>query len=80
MSSEIKLLTLPATGFMRVNQILKFIPIARSTWWDGVKRGIYPKPIKLSDRVTVWRAEDIRELIQEVNHQSAEGCMAESCA
>jgi predicted DNA-binding transcriptional regulator AlpA len=28
-----------------------------------VKEGRYPAPIKLSPRVTVWRVEDIREMI-----------------
>lgn len=63
--------TLPATGFLRLQQIVgdrkagtpPLIPVCKSTWWDGVKSGRFPKPIKLSPRVTVWRAEDIRELI-----------------
>jgi prophage regulatory protein len=62
---------LPSTGFLRLQQIVgnqkagmpPIIPVCKSTWWDGVKSGRYPKPIKLSPRVTVWRAEDIRELI-----------------
>ena len=56
-------LQLPETGFLRVNEVLKFIPVGKSTWWAGVKSGRFPAPIKLSDRVTVWRAEDIRTLI-----------------
>ena len=28
-----------------------------------VKEGRYPAPVKLSPRVTVWRVEDIREMI-----------------
>lgn len=63
--------TLPATGFLRLQQIVgdrkagtpPIIPVCKSTWWDGVKSGRFPKPIKLSPRVTVWRAEDIRDLI-----------------
>lgn len=40
------------------------IPVGRSTWWEGVKKGRFPKPIKLSPRVTVWRAEDIAKLAE----------------
>ncbi|WP_370172513.1 MULTISPECIES: helix-turn-helix transcriptional regulator [Hyphomonas] len=59
--------TLPDTGFMRINQILAPagpIPVSKSTWWAGVKDGRFPKPLKLGARVTVWRVEDIRELIE----------------
>ncbi|HBJ39404.1 MULTISPECIES: helix-turn-helix transcriptional regulator [unclassified Hyphomonas] len=58
---------LPDTGFMRINQILAPagpIPVSKSTWWAGVKDGRFPKPLKLGARVTVWRVEDIRELIE----------------
>ncbi|GAB6178104.1 hypothetical protein JCM16814_29950 [Desulfobaculum senezii] len=56
---------LPETGLLRVNQVLQFIPISRSGWWAGVKSGRYPQPVKLSERVTAWRAEDIRALIEQ---------------
>lgn len=39
------------------------IPIGHATWWRGVKSGRFPQPIKLGDRITLWRVEDIRELI-----------------
>ena len=37
--------------------------ISRSGWWKGVKDGKFPPGIKLSPRVTVWRASDIDALI-----------------
>jgi prophage regulatory protein len=40
------------------------IPVCKTTWWAGVKSGIYPAPIKLSPRVTCWRASDIYALTQ----------------
>ena len=42
------------------------IPISKTTWWDGVKRGIYPKPIKLSQNMTVWRSDDIQKLVDDI--------------
>jgi len=59
--------SLPDTGFLRLKQILGPkgpIPVSRSTWWAGVKSGRYPQPIKLGRRITAWRAEDIRKLIE----------------
>ena len=58
---------LPATGFVRVASILAPtgpIPVSKSTWWAGVRTGRFPKPIKLGRRITVWRVEDIRALIE----------------
>ena len=58
---------LPETGFLRLKSILAPygpIPVSKSTWWAGVKDGRFPKPMKLGARVTVWRVEDIRELIE----------------
>jgi predicted DNA-binding transcriptional regulator AlpA len=60
--------TLPETGFVRLKQILGPIgpiPVSKSTWWAGVKSGRYPKPVKLGRRITAWRAEDIRKLIDD---------------
>jgi len=57
---------LPDTGFLRLSSILAPvgpIPVSKSTWWAGVRSGRYPKPVKLGPRITVWRVEDIRELI-----------------
>ncbi len=54
------------TGFLRLNSILAPngpIPVSKSTWWEGVKVGRFPKPIKLGPRTTAWRKEDIQALI-----------------
>lgn len=56
---------LPETGFIRLPAVLNHIPVSKSTWWAGVKSGRYPKPVKLGERITAWRAEDIRALIEE---------------
>jgi prophage regulatory protein len=50
--------------FLRIKDILKIIPVCASTWWIGVRKGIYPKPIKLGVRITVWRKQDIYDYIE----------------
>ena len=57
--------TLPATGFLRQPQVLRFVPISKSTLWRRVGAGTFPTPVKLSPRVTAWRAEDVRRWIEE---------------
>lgn len=54
----------PETGFVRLRIVLSYFPVSKSTWWAGIKAGKYPAGIKLSERVTAWRAEDIRALIK----------------
>lgn len=39
------------------------IPVSRSTWWAGVRSGRFPQPIKLGPRTTVWRGQDIADLV-----------------
>lgn len=58
--------SLPETGFVRLPEILAVFPVGKTTWWEGVKSGRYPKGVKLSERVTAWRAEDIRALIEQI--------------
>jgi prophage regulatory protein len=68
---------LPQVGFVRLHQIVgnpkatppipAIIPVCKSSWWAGVKSGIYPKPIKLGLRATAWRVDDIRALIDELD-------------
>lgn len=69
--------TLPATGFLRLPQIIgkrptkadpqgipALVPVSRASWWAGVRQRRYPSPVKLGPNTTAWRVEDIRALIQ----------------
>lgn len=67
--------TIPETGYLRLPQIVgkrptddspgipALIPVCKSTWWNGVRSGRFPKPVKLGERITAWRVEDIIALI-----------------
>ena len=67
--------SLPEEGFVRLRQIIgdrnanppipPVIPVSKSTWWEGVRRGRYPAAVKpFGQRITCWRVEDIRVLIE----------------
>ena len=68
--------SLPSTGFLRLKQILgdkkadpptpAIIPVSRASWFAGIKRGVYPHPIRLTERTSVYRVEDIRALIDRI--------------
>ena len=62
--------SLPKEGFVRLSTVLKFIPVGKSTWWEGVKTGKFPKGVKLGQRTTAWCVEDIRKLIDELKSQN----------
>ena len=54
---------LPEFGYMRLKEILEYIPVSKSTWWAGVKSGRFPKGTKLGERITAWPVEEIRRLL-----------------
>nr|WP_314859352.1 AlpA family phage regulatory protein [uncultured Undibacterium sp.] len=62
---------LPQTGFVRLPKVLSTIPVSKSTWWAGIKSGKYPAGIKLSERVTAWRVEDIHALINQLTSNAS---------
>ena len=72
--AEDKMDGLAVRRFMRLKEILgdrnadppkpALIPVARSTWWAGVKSGRFPQSVKLGPRTTAWRSEDIYSFIE----------------
>lgn len=60
-------------GFLRLRQIVgnpaagvpPIVPVSKSTWWQGVKDGRFPKLVKIGPRTTVWRVSDIQALIDQ---------------
>lgn len=51
------------TCFLREKHVRNLIPVAHSTLWTWVRAGRFPAPIKLSERITVWRSEDVESFI-----------------
>lgn len=54
----------PEDKLLRVNDVLQRLPMSRSSWWNGVREGRYPRGIKLGPKTTCWRASDINALIR----------------
>lgn len=61
--------TLPDSAFIRESQLVQNpktttpapLPFSAPTLWRKVKEGTFPRPHKLSERVTAWRVGSIRE-------------------
>ncbi|WP_180097590.1 helix-turn-helix transcriptional regulator [Achromobacter mucicolens] len=51
-----------AGAFLRLDDVLRRIPVSRATWYAGVKSGRYPAQVKLGPRAAVWRGSAIDRL------------------
>ena len=52
---------LPDSGFIRQAQLIpSVVPFNSATLWRKCKTGQFPKPVKLSERVTAWNVGTVR--------------------
>jgi prophage regulatory protein len=58
------------SGFLRLKGVQAKIPVSRATWYAGIQAGKYPKPLRLSEGVSVWRVSDIDALCQQIERQA----------
>ncbi len=61
-----KTITEPADlnyALYRIETVLKLIPISRASFYNAIRAGKYPPPIKIGPRTSVWRARQIHALI-----------------
>lgn len=55
---------LPETGFIRLPVVLTVIPVSKSGFYQGIREGKYPPPVKMGSRTSFWRVSDIRRVIE----------------
>lgn len=59
---------MPLEGFIRQSALIpNIVPFSAATLWRKVKSKDFPAPVKLSERVTAWRLQDVREWLQRHN-------------
>jgi prophage regulatory protein len=51
------------------------LPISRSSWFAGVKAGLYPRPVRLGPRMVAYREVDIQKLIDDGVAASSDGVL-----
>ena len=51
---------------IREKDLLKVIPFSKSTLWRKVADGTFPKPIKISTKVTVWKWFDVDQWFRQI--------------
>ncbi len=70
--------SLPDDALIRQRQLLRTeqspnapLPFSAQTLWRKVRNNTFPRPCKLSSRVTAWRVGDVRAWL--AKHAAAEG-------
>ncbi|MFA9240327.1 MAG: helix-turn-helix transcriptional regulator [Candidatus Paceibacteria bacterium] len=57
--------------FLRISDVSEKTGLGKSTIWLWIKENKFPKPTKLSSRVTVWKNSDLEEWISSRNNYDA---------
>ncbi len=53
----------PREGLLRLKAVLEILQISKSTFYAGIRAGIYPAPLHPSQRTSAWRRADIAAII-----------------
>lgn len=52
---------LPIGGYIRESDLIPaIVPFSHATLWRKVKSGEFPRPVKLSTRITAWEVKAVR--------------------
>ena len=51
--------------FVRLPEVITIVGFKKSTIWAKIKDGTFPKPIKLADRITVWKLTDLDKWVKQ---------------
>ena len=54
---------------LRLQDVLSAFPVSRSSWYEGIKLGLYPSPARLGRRTVAWKKSDIELVISTLNPQ-----------
>jgi len=59
-----------SSGLIRLPSVLELFPISKTAWYQGIRDGRYPKPVKLGARTVAWRKSDILALIERASAET----------
>lgn len=55
--------------FLRIKQVLALIPVSKSQLYNMIAEGMFPKPVQIGKRTSVWRSQDVMGFIEKVGTQ-----------
>lgn len=72
---DIRTTRLPEHGYLRLETIVGhkkkditgLIPMCRGSWYNGQKKGLYPMGIQLGSRMTLYKVQDIKDLMDRID-------------
>ena len=63
---NIDLTNLPDFAYLRLEQVLRIVPVSKASWYLGVQSGKYPAAIKLGSRTSVYKLGTIKKLLADL--------------
>ena len=67
MDKEIPLVLKPAGAFSRQRRVEEVLCVSVPTLWRMCRDGEFPKPFKLTDKITVWKNDEVNAWFAEQN-------------
>ena len=49
---------------LKLKEVLARLRISKSSWYDGVRRNVFPQPVRIGTRTVVWLESDIESYLQ----------------
>jgi predicted DNA-binding transcriptional regulator AlpA len=49
---------------LKLNEVLEHLRISKSAWYDGVRRQVFPQPLRIGTRTVVWLESEIEDYLQ----------------
>jgi prophage regulatory protein len=54
---------------LRIGQVLEIVGVKKSTWYDLVKQGKAPKPMRLSHKWSAWDSDEIDNWVSQLKRE-----------
>ena len=60
----------PPRPLLKLPEVLAALPVSRSSWYSGMRSGLYPQPVKIGAKSVAWRRCDIDRLIESLAYSN----------
>ncbi len=51
---------------LQSGDVMQQLGISRATLWRWVREGIFPKPVKIGNRLNVWKPEQLTDFVEKL--------------
>lgn len=55
----------PDDALIRLDEVLRRIPVSRSTYYAGQAKGMFPRPISIGPRSTAYKYSDVKAWLRD---------------